>query len=561
MATSSLSCDVCDLRHITKPPIGWCTECDEGLCTECQDHHSLSKASRNHNVIPITDYQKIPTDVLKICQYCSKHNKKFEIYCRKHQSPCCSKCTVESHNECRDIVDLHDVIQNTKVSNTLCEIEETFAEIAENLKKITQYHKDNLSTFIDRKNEIENEIKKTRIRINNHLDKLQEDFIKQLNAVEEKENSKICQLLSSLEKNEKEIADYQENIPNIKKHATDLQMFLSLKKLEEDVYSKDQLLTSIAKGSEKNILSYKMDSFIQKIMSEIKSFGEVHVETKPMDIILTKKKAKQAQIIVQTIKSRSIENIKLKINKTINSLDTKITGCCILPDGRLAYTCFDNCTINVCNVEGVEDFTVKMPHQAFDIALIGDDNTLAVTSGSSRKQSINFIDLGKGKIKKTILLGSNNYGLALAEKKMIYSAENKGIRIFNPFDESIVDIVREQMPDACYIATLKDKVFHTNWKTDTVTCYNLQGKTQWTFWNRNVLKNPVGIDVDSDGNVFVVGFNSNNIVVIAPDGQRHREVLTASDGLTMPTSLYYNRSTNQMLVANMSKKIFLFNLD
>ncbi|CAG2208700.1 unnamed protein product [Mytilus edulis] len=210
MATSSLSCGVCDLRHITKLPKIWCLECDEGLCTECQDHHSLSKASRNHSVIPITDYQKIPTDVLKICQYCSKHNKKFEIYCRKHQSPCCSKCTVESHNECRDIVDLHDVIQNTKSSNALCEIEETFAEIVENLEKIRQYHKENLSTFKDRRKEIENEIEKTRIKINNHLDKLQEDFIKQLNVVEEKENSKICQLLTSLEKTEKEIADYQE---------------------------------------------------------------------------------------------------------------------------------------------------------------------------------------------------------------------------------------------------------------------------------------------------------------------------------------------------------------
>ncbi|CAC5389437.1 unnamed protein product [Mytilus coruscus] len=319
MATSSLSCGVCDLRRINKPTIVWCAECDEGLCTECKEHHSLYKGTRNHRVIPVTEYQKLPADVRKISQYCSKHNKKFQIYCRKHESPCCSKCTVERHNECRDIVDLHDVIQNTKTSNALCEVEETFVEVTENLKKIRQYHKENLSAFNDRRKEIENEINKTRIKINNHLDKLQKDFIKQLYTVEEQENSKICQILSSLEKTEKEIADYQEKIANIKQHATDLQMFLSLRQIEEDVYSKDKFLQSIAEGSEHHLLFYTMNSSIQNIVSEIKSFGEVHIETKHMDIVLTKKKPKQAQMMASTIQLRPIESIKPKMHKTINS--------------------------------------------------------------------------------------------------------------------------------------------------------------------------------------------------------------------------------------------------
>ncbi|XP_052065987.1 uncharacterized protein LOC127705683 [Mytilus californianus] len=561
MAKSSLSCGVCDLRHTNKPAIVWCTECDEGLCTECQEHHSLSKGTKNHRVILITEYLKLPSDVLKISQYCSKHNKQFQIYCRKHESPCCSKCTVESHNECRDIVDLHDVIQNTKASNALCEIEETFVEVAENLNKIRLYHKKNLSTFIDSRKEIENEITKIRLKINNHLDELQKDFIKQLYAVEEKEKSKICQLLSSLEKTQKEIADYQANIANIKHHATDLQMFLSLRQIEEDVYSKDKLLQSIAEGSEQHLLSYKMNSSIQNIMSEIKSFGEVHIETRPMDIVLTKKKAKQAQMMVPTIQLRSIESIKLKRHKTINLQSTNTRGCCILPDGRIAYTSFANCTISVCNIEGKNELTVKMPNTPYAIVFIIDDNALAVTSGYSPNKSITIIDMEKKQIRKTISLDSYNFGIALKENKMIYSAENKGIRMINPFDESISDIIREKLPSNCYIATLKENIYYTNIDRNTVTCYNLQGKIQWTFLNINVLKTPLGIDVDTDGNVYVVGYQSNNVVVISPDGQRHREVLTARDGLQSPSLLHYSRIMNQLLVANMHTKVLLFNLD
>jgi DNA-binding beta-propeller fold protein YncE len=65
-----------------------------------------------------------------------------------------------------------------------------------------------------------------------------------------------------------------------------------------------------------------------------------------------------------------------------------------------------------------------------------------------------------------------------------------------------------------------------------------------------VLQHPCGISVDNDGNVFVVGYSSNNVVVISSDGQRHRQLLSNKDGLVNPTVLDYDRSTNNLLVEN-----------
>ncbi|CAC5416837.1 unnamed protein product [Mytilus coruscus] len=170
-------------------------ECDEELCTECKEHHRLSKSSRSHSVVSFTDYLKLPADILRITQYCSKHDKKYQMYCQKHEFPSCSKCIVESHNECRDFVELNDVIHNVKTSNAMCEIEDTLVEVAENLQKIRQHQQDNLTTFKENGKEIEKEIKKTSIKINNHLDKLQEDLMKQLYAVEEQENSRVVVII------------------------------------------------------------------------------------------------------------------------------------------------------------------------------------------------------------------------------------------------------------------------------------------------------------------------------------------------------------------------------
>ncbi|XP_071121593.1 tripartite motif-containing protein 2-like [Mytilus edulis] len=559
MAESSQSCGVCDLRHIKKPCIVWCTECDEGLCSECKEHHSLSKSSRSHSVIPIAEYQKLPADVLKITQYCTSHDNKYQFYCQKHECPCCSTCIVECHKECREIVELKNVIRNAKSSNAMCEIEESLVEIAENLKKVRQHQQDNLLTFKEKRKEIEKELKKTRMKINNHLDKLQEDLIKQLNELEEKENSKICQLMASLEKKEKEIGECQNNLLNIKKHATDLQMFLSIKQIEEDVYSKEKKLQALVEGKEQHTLSYQINTSIQNIISDIRSFGEVRIESNPCDIVLIKKKARQAQLMIPIVPTKSIENIKVTIHKTINTQTRDfVYGCCILPDDRFVFTCYSAKQLKVFSNKGSSDFEIKMPCYPFDIVYIREDNTLAVSA--NRPGTIIIINLETKQMIKSIAFDSNIDGISLKGNQLIYSGENKCIGMINLNDESKSVIVRDKIPSTCYTATFRDNVYHTNNDKHTVICYNLQGEIQWTFHNESVLRCPRGIDVDSDGNVYVVGYGSNNVVVISPDGQQHREVLTTRDGLGNPTSLHYSGPNNQLLVANYNNnKAFLFN--
>ncbi|CAG2231472.1 unnamed protein product [Mytilus edulis] len=255
---------------------------------------------------------------------------------------------------------------------------------------------------------------------------------------------------------------------------------------------------------------------------------------------------------------KSIENINLTIHKSIESQGDTIFGCCVLPDDRLVFTYYSARRFKIFSNAGSKDFEVQMPCNPFDIVYIREDNTLAVSSNNPR--TITIINLETKQIMKSIALDSDIYGIALKGNQLIYSSGDKGIRMINLNDESISDLVREATTSCCYTATFRDNIYHTNNQKDTVTCYNLHGKLLWTFHNESVLKSPRGIDVDNDGNVFVVGYRSNNVVVISSDGKRHREILTVSDGLDSPMSLHYSGTTNQLLVANYNNsQAFLFN--
>ena len=90
--------------------------------------------------------------------------------------------------------------------------------------------------------------------------------------------------------------------------------------------------------------------------------------------------------------------------------------------------------------------------------------------------------------------------------------------------------------------------------------YTLTGQDIWTFKDENVIRSPRGIALDKHRNVYVAGYETNNVVVLSPDGKICREILTQSDGLDKPWSLRINIDRNEFLVCNESGQAFLFSL-
>ena len=119
-----------------------------------------------------------------IREFCNEHNERFQIYCQKHACPCCRICIVESHDECKDKIVLEDVVQGVKSSHMFKEIESLINEMIENVGKIRNNRENNSVAATEQKQIIESEIRELRTKVNNHLDKLQENLLKELTEAE-----------------------------------------------------------------------------------------------------------------------------------------------------------------------------------------------------------------------------------------------------------------------------------------------------------------------------------------------------------------------------------------
>ena len=177
----------------------------------------------------------MPSYVLEIKEHCDEHHEKFRLYCREHECSSCRICIVENHGDCTNVTILEKVIKNVKTSTMFTEIEHLIKEMIETISKIRQNRENNSSAVNEQKRIIENEIQELRTQINTHLDKLQEDLMKELTEAEKQVTEETRELLVSSDEKQKELTKYQTNVINIERYPSDLQTYLALKQIEKEV--------------------------------------------------------------------------------------------------------------------------------------------------------------------------------------------------------------------------------------------------------------------------------------------------------------------------------------
>jgi len=194
-ASRNILCGICEVQHITNDADQWCPECYEGLCSDCEKYHTISKASRNHGVISIDNYHRLPSSISGIGNHCEYHDIKYTLFCQFHDRPCSPDCISINHKDCVGILSLREIIKKSKTSTSIDNIEQSLTDIKNNVDNITKNRQQNMSEIRQQRHMFQDQIKQMRVKINSHLDTLEHNILQELEDTEEKIKSKIDKLL------------------------------------------------------------------------------------------------------------------------------------------------------------------------------------------------------------------------------------------------------------------------------------------------------------------------------------------------------------------------------
>ena len=88
-------------------------------------------------------------------------------------------------------------------------------------------------------------------------------------------------------------------------------------------------------------------------------------------------------------------------------------------------------------------------------------------------------------------------------------------------------------------------------------CLDTDGNQLFEMFNKD-LKAPVGITSDSDGNLYVVGFHSNNLFLFSKDGQTCKELIPASDKIPNPRAVNYNDMLGLLMITTETGEVYMY---
>ena len=563
MATSrNILCGICEAQHMTILADQWCPECDEGLCFECGNHHKVSKATRNHGVITIENFHKLPSCISEIGNHCEYHDMKYTHFCQHHDKPCCPDCISTNHKDCVGLLSIREVIKTSKTSTLIDNIEQSLTDIKYNIDKITKNRKQNLSEIRQQREIFHEQIKQMRVTINSHLDTLEQNILQDLNDTEDKIKSKIDNLLKQLSKNSKTVEGLQSDIIAIKEYASDLQTFLGSKAIEEEVQKEEENLMALSEDGclQQLNLRCKINTKIQDILFTITRFGSVSIEASPPSVAIKTMKAKQAQImsVIQPPSVKSINDIKLTLHTTFNITKVKgnntITGCIVCPNGKMIFVDYYNRRLIILNEDGTLDKVITCSRgNSFDVTCL-DDTTVAV----STSRGIEIININSRKTERYIKTSLPCYGITYHNGVLLWCEYQRGMQMMKLSDDRVTTLVKQDLSYNSYITTRGDKIYQTTTNTRTVICYTMKGEKLWEFKDESVLNGPRGVTVDNNSNVYLTSYSSNKVVVLEPDGRQGRQLISSGDGLNLPTGLYFDKSKNCLLVTNNKGTAFLY---
>jgi CRISPR/Cas system-associated protein Cas10 (large subunit of type III CRISPR-Cas system) len=90
------------------------------------------------------------------------------------------------------------------------------------------------------------QVKQIRVKVNSHLDTLEQNILKEVDYTEDKIKSKIDNLLKQLSEQSKTVERVQRNIIIVKEYASDLQTFLGSKAIEEEVKKEEKYIMALS---------------------------------------------------------------------------------------------------------------------------------------------------------------------------------------------------------------------------------------------------------------------------------------------------------------------------
>lgn len=497
-------CLPCQRENEEETAIDMCITCEEPICGNCTKYHKRILTTRTHLIIPLNE----PSRALQVIttlnrnESCPTHpDKDVELHCNDHQTPCCALCVSTEHRKCSAVETIKSAAEKTKKEETVDALRRKIDEFKKELLYSKGKYEKNLTEIEIQSDSIKEVTMRLRKEVNDHLDMIENEHMNELAKATKTSRDILNNCIDSVSDRILFSGHCIQSLENLE-DASDACFMKEYHRVRE-TFKVLELQTTRTKGYQMNL-----ESTIPKELEEIKNLKHFrNINLSQSEILLTK--------------SRYISHMSLSLVFEFQLPDANICSGTLLSDGNIALANHNSHEIGlftlrlkantwetVRNVESRDNFfDVKQMENKMYVSNYNRKSVIVITSDSYTTVGQKEFKMVGDLVPFEISLGRGYLVVACESAILKYSLEGEFIHKY-PVERRAIYVTVTELGHIVY----------SNGTTNTVTCINETGQTQWEYKHTR-LKSPHSVDRDELDNLFVSGTGSDNVHILSPNGK------------------------------------------
>ncbi|CAC5393332.1 unnamed protein product [Mytilus coruscus] len=238
-------------------------------------------------------------------------------------------------------------------------------------------------------------------------------------------------------------------------------------------------------------------------------------------------------------------DVKLRQKFQLQSTPDLVFSDCIITNDQLVLTGYSSERLHIYNMYGSYNRELKLFNRPQCIAVINDDDVVV----SYDQKFVEIINISTEQVKNKIVTRGYSCNISYQNGLMYVVIDYHTIDVMNLTGEIIRSFHCPLKSSLQCLSPDTYSLFLTYPFDYALYCCDLNGSNRWNCTFDSKIK-PRHVTTDKNGNVYIVCYESNNVIVVSPDGTHYKELITDKEGLQIPTIIYYDKSNDCLLVYN-----------
>ncbi|CAG2210975.1 unnamed protein product [Mytilus edulis] len=183
MASKSptMFCGTCSRRNRSNEAVKYCSDCEDGLCSECFDFHGSIKTFDTHHVIDINVIEGKPLVVNKSCKV--HPDMVLEYFCSDHDTMCCRSCMASDHRSCEKLMPIEVFAKGVKDSAMFEEMAKDITTLNSAVKELEDKKKKSIVSLKDNKLTVKQDVKNFKARLLKRIEVIEAALMSEIDQV------------------------------------------------------------------------------------------------------------------------------------------------------------------------------------------------------------------------------------------------------------------------------------------------------------------------------------------------------------------------------------------